>query len=153
MAALCAVSDPEDFGDTFDAACTDDLAAMTARQEESTKERSGNASQDSQDTSRTSPPQRHLDDRPHAPRLSKTPGTFVPGAPPSGSRGRASHAVRKPHLRPNSPPRRRNQMPRSRLSSSSSGTTASASTTRGVNTAPAWLPKGVAPTHAQKPVS
>ena len=35
--ALCAVSDPEDFGDTFDATRTDDLAAMTTRQEESTK--------------------------------------------------------------------------------------------------------------------
>ena len=40
-AALCAVGDSEDFGDTFDAACTDDLAAMSTRQEESTKKRSG----------------------------------------------------------------------------------------------------------------
>ena len=39
-AALCAVSDPEDSGDTFDAARTDDLAAMTTRQEGSTKKRS-----------------------------------------------------------------------------------------------------------------
>ena len=31
-ADLCAVGDPEDFGDTFGAACTDDLAAMTTRQ-------------------------------------------------------------------------------------------------------------------------
>ena len=38
-------------------------------------------------------------------------------------------------------------MPRSRLSSSSFWTTASASTTREVNNAPAWSPKGVAPTH------
>ena len=35
-AALCAVGDPEDFGDTFGAARTDDLAAMTTRQEEET---------------------------------------------------------------------------------------------------------------------
>ena len=53
-AALCAVGDPEDFGDTFDAAPTDDLAAMTTSQEKPTKKRSGSASQDSQETSRTS---------------------------------------------------------------------------------------------------
>ena len=65
-AALCAVGDPEDFGDTFDSARTHDMAAITTRQEESTKKRSGNASQDSQDTPRTSRPRRHKDDRPHA---------------------------------------------------------------------------------------
>ena len=106
-AALCAVGDPEDFGDTFDAARTDNLAPMTTRQEESTKKRSGNASQDSQDTSRTSRPRRHIDDRPHAPRLSKTPGTFSPGAPPSGGRGRAStgreKALPKAELPPEAP--------------------------------------------------
>ena len=66
-ADLYAVGDPEDFGDTIDAACTDDLAAMTTRQEESTTKRSGNASQDSQDTSRTPRPRRHMDDRPLLP--------------------------------------------------------------------------------------
>ena len=55
--------------------------------------------------------------------------------------------VRRLCLTPWSLLKRRNQIPRSRLSSSSSWTTASASTTREVNNAPAWLPKGVAPTH------
>ena len=56
-------------------------------------------------------------------------------------------AVRRLCLRLSCLPKRRNQIPRSRLSSSSSWTTASAYTTREVNNAPAWLPKGVAPTH------
>ena len=43
-AALCAVGDPEDFGDTFDAARMDDMAAMTTRQEKSTKKRLGRVS-------------------------------------------------------------------------------------------------------------
>ena len=74
---------------------------MTTRQEESTKKRSGNASQD---TSRTSCPRRHIDDRPHAPRLSKTPGTFSPGAPPSGGRGRASTVRKKATPKAELPP-------------------------------------------------
>ena len=89
---------------TFDAAHMDGLAAMTTRQEESTKKRSGNASQD---ISRTSRPRRHMGDSPHAPRLSKTPGTFSPGAPPSRGRGRDStgreKAMPKAELPPETP--------------------------------------------------
>ena len=103
-ATLCAVGDPEDFGDTFDAACMESLEATTTRQEDSTNKRSGNAYQD---TSRTSCPRRHMDDRPHSPRPSKTPGTFSLGAPPSGSRGRAStgrgKAMPKVELPPEAP--------------------------------------------------
>ena len=43
-AALCAVGDPAYFGDTFDAARMDDMAAMTTRQEKSTKKRLGRVS-------------------------------------------------------------------------------------------------------------
>ena len=47
-----------------------------------------------------------MDDRPHAPKLS-TPGTFSPGAPPSGGRGRAStgrkEATPKAELPPEAP--------------------------------------------------
>ena len=48
-----------------------------------------------------------MDDRVHAPWLSKTPGTFYPGAPPSGGRGRAStgreKAMPKAELPPEAP--------------------------------------------------
>ena len=143
-AALCAVGDLEDLDDTFDAPCMVDLAAMTTRQEESTKKRKGNTLQD---TSRKSCPRRHMDDRPHSPRPPKTPGTVSPGAPPSGGRGRASTGRGKASPRSSSLPKRRNQMPRSRPSSSSYWTTAFVSSTRGANNAPAWLTKGVALTH------
>ena len=52
-AALCAVGDLEDLDDTFDASCMVDLAAMTTRQEESTKKRKGNTPQDTSRTSRS----------------------------------------------------------------------------------------------------
>jgi len=77
-AALGAVGDPEDFGDTFDAARADDLAAMATRQEESTRKRPGTTLQD---TPRTSSSRRHKNDRHHAPRLSTTPETFFPRRP------------------------------------------------------------------------
>ena len=47
-----------------------------------------------------------MGDRPHAPRLSKTPGTFSQGAPSSGGRGRAStgrKAMPKAELPPEAP--------------------------------------------------
>ena len=48
-----------------------------------------------------------MDDRPHAPRLSKSPGTFSPGAPPSEGRGCAStgreKAMPKAELPPEAP--------------------------------------------------
>ena len=71
---------------------------------------------------------------PRAPRLAEDEDALPP-------------AVIRLCLRPSSFPKRRNQMPRSRLSSSLFWTTASASTTREVNNAPAWSPNGVVPTH------
>ena len=71
---------------------------------------------------------------PRAPRIAEVEDALPP-------------AVRRLCPRPGSLPKRRNKMPRSRLSSTSSWKTASASTTREVNIAPAWLPKGAAPTH------
>ena len=47
-----------------------------------------------------------MGDRPHAPRLSMSQGTFFPGAPPSGGRGRAStgrKAMPKAELPPEAP--------------------------------------------------
>ena len=95
---------------------------------------------------------RHVDDRPHTPRLSKTPGTFSRGALPSGGRGRASTGRENTMPKAELPPEAPKPDASSRLSSSSSWTTAFYSTARGVNDAPAWVPTGTAPTHKHRPV-